>query len=162
MSIEDKECSQCGEKKPLSDFYKQKINQCKVCRNAVISKWRLKNREKLLQQMRNNNKQWYRENKDRAKEKQSKYAKQNKSSVNAKEAQRRAMQLKLTPSWADKNEISMFYEVAEVLIRSGAKFHVDHIVPLQGRKVWGFHSQHNLQVIPAYKNMEKGNKHEAN
>jgi hypothetical protein len=71
------------------------------------------------------------------------------------------MRLKLTPVWSDKQDIAMFYEVAEILSRSGVEFHVDHIIPLQGKKAWGFHSQHNLQVIPAYQNISKGNRHDA-
>lgn len=161
MSIETKECSSCHEKKPLSNFYRQKINQCKVCRSAVIAKWGMENREKLLQRMRENNKSWYAKNKEKVKQKQADYAKHNKSSVNARAAKRRAMQLKLTPEWSDKQEIAMFYEVAEVLSRGGVEFHVDHIIPLQGKKAWGFHSQHNLQVIPAYQNISKGNRHDA-
>ena len=160
MSIEVKTCSVCKEEKSLSDFYKQKINQCKKCRNIVIKKWNLKNREKLLEQMRKVNLAWYEKNKEYAKIKQANYAKQNKSSVNARAAKRRAMQLELTPSWAKLDEVSMFYEVAEVLSRGGVKFHVDHIIPLQGKKAWGFHSQDNLQVIPAYKNIQKGNRHD--
>lgn len=125
MSIEVKTCSVCKEEKSLSDFYKQKINQCKKCRNIVIKKWNLKNREKLLEQMRKVNLAWYEKNKEYAKIKQANYAKQNKSSVNARAAKRRAMQLELTPSWAKLDEVSMFYEVAEVLSRGGVKFHVD-------------------------------------
>jgi hypothetical protein len=83
LSIEDKKCSVCREIKPLSEFYRQKINQCKTCRSAVIGKWRAKHKEKLLLQMKENSKEWYEKNKEKVKQNQAIYAKNNKSSVNA-------------------------------------------------------------------------------
>lgn len=37
------------------------------------------------------------------------------------------------------------------------EWHVDHIIPLKGKKVCGLHIWSNLQVIPKRINLQKGN-----
>lgn len=74
---------------------------------------------------------------------------------------RRALQLERTPCWADLADIYKFYYQCEELTRStGIQHHVDHIVPLLGRRVSGLHVAENLRVIPAIDNLRKGNHHD--
>jgi len=41
---------------------------------------------------------------------------------------------------------------------TGFKWHIDHIIPLNGENVCGLHVWNNLRVIPAVLNLSKGNK----
>lgn len=41
---------------------------------------------------------------------------------------------------------------------TGVKHHVDHIIPLKGKNVCGFHSWNNVRVIPAVENIRKSNR----
>ena len=74
---------------------------------------------------------------------------------------RKANKLQRTPAWADNERIQAYYDVCAFFneINGYAKYHVDHIVPLQGKTVSGLHVHNNLQVIPAKENLSKGNRH---
>lgn len=77
-------------------------------------------------------------------------------------AARRANLLQRTPKWLTKQqhkEIAVEYELATWCTKvMGIKYHVDHIVPLQGKNVSGLHVPWNLQVITAHENFSKGNR----
>jgi len=81
--------------------------------------------------------------------------------VNAQTARRRAAQLQRTVAWSDAVAIATLYEIAARVSRcTGIKHHVDHVVPLQGRKVSGLHVPLNLRVVPAPLNLRKNNRFE--
>lgn len=42
---------------------------------------------------------------------------------------------------------------------TGLEWHIDHMIPLKGRNASGLHCGLNFQVIPAYINLLKNNKH---
>ena len=77
-------------------------------------------------------------------------------------ATRTARKRNATPSWLTeqhKNEIAEVYaQAVELEKRTGVPYHVDHIVPLQGKNVCGLHVPWNLQVLTATQNRSKGNK----
>jgi len=77
---------------------------------------------------------------------------------------RRAAVIKRTPPWVSEEqllEILRFFTKARVLSeKTGIEHHVDHIVPLRGRKVSGLNVPWNLQVLPAIENLKKTNRHE--
>ena len=84
--------------------------------------------------------------------------------IAAYEANRRAIKLQRTPKWVDSEELWLIKEAyALAALRTkqfGFNWHVDHIVPLQGRYVSGLHVPGNLQVIPGVDNISKCNKYE--
>lgn len=87
------------------------------------------------------------------------YSKSNRDKLNALCAQRRASKLQRTVSWSNPEAIKAIYaKAAQMTIDTGVIHHVDHIVPLQGRTVSGFHHEDNLQVLTASENCSKSNK----
>jgi 5-methylcytosine-specific restriction endonuclease McrA len=63
-----------------------------------------------------------------------------------------------TPPWADTDALKAVYLEAQRLREQGRDVHVDHIIPLQGKKVSGLHVPSNLQILSAKANLAKGNK----
>jgi 5-methylcytosine-specific restriction endonuclease McrA len=83
---------------------------------------------------------------------------------NARTVKRRAAKLQRTPPWLTKaqhEEMTDIYKQAKELeaIFFNRKFHVDHIIPLQGKDVCGLHVPWNLQILTAEENLQKGNRH---
>ena len=67
-------------------------------------------------------------------------------------AKRRALLKQALPKFADLKKIREIYKDCP------KGFHVDHIVPLQGKNVCGLHVEWNLQYLTPYDNLVKSNK----
>lgn len=162
-----KTCSKCKTVKTLFEFGKHSSNkdglqyQCKACRITTCavsykkaSPERIKKKNKITQQ-------WREKNKERRKEYNQVYAKQHQAKRTSLERKRQAAKLNRTPAWLtdfDKLKIECLYQVAAMRTReSGYAWHVDHIIPLQGKTVSGLHVPSNLRVIPATENLRKNN-----
>lgn len=89
-----------------------------------------------------------------------KYRENNLGVANFYNKKRTTSKQKRTPSWLNKAhlfEIQSIYLYCDGLRRAGFDYHVDHIIPLNGKNVSGLHVPWNLQVIPAKLNLQKGN-----
>lgn len=73
---------------------------------------------------------------------------------NARSTKYRVSKLSLTPKWANLNEIKSIYKDCP------DGFHVDHIIPLQGKFAIGIHAKYNLQYLVAIENTTKKNNFE--
>lgn len=103
--------------------------------------------------------EWTNGNRARRKEIGREWRQRNKATVNFWDANRRAAEKQATPSWANSFFIAEAYDLAKLREKvCGGKWHVDHIVPLQSKKVCGLHVEHNLQVIPGGENLRKSNR----
>ena len=114
-------------------------------------KWRKENRDKCIQY----GKDYYNRNPDRMKQFWTDYSKRNPELRAFHTAKRRAAKLQATPSWLTEEHWDQIRSLYEACPKG---FHVDHIIPLQGKNVRGLHVPWNLQIIPAEDNLRKSNR----
>ena len=182
-----KQCSKCNATKLIEEFRSGYI--CKICHNKNAREWRLKNPEKSKEasnkwkrqnKEKNNqirrsweianrehrrqlNKIWQQNNKEYTAARVKRKRQENPADVNARNAKRRADLLKRTPKWLtseDWQKINEFYKIATQLTReTGIPHEVDHIIPLKGKIVSGFHHPDNLQILTESENCSKNNKY---
>lgn len=71
---------------------------------------------------------------------------------------------KRIPTWLSEDDkwlVEQAYELAAIRSKIfGFKWHVDHVIPLNGKRVSGLHVPTNLQVVPWIENLKKHNKFE--
>lgn len=164
-----KTCNRCLLEKPPTDFSRAKTckdgyrNYCKQCQSLKKKEWYESNKEHVLlktaiwaqnnrEKSRKIKKKWALDNPEYGVEYKKQYLQLNRDKINAHTACRRKRVQRNTPSWVSMKEIRDFY------LQCPKGFHVDHIVPLNGKLVSGLHVLGNLQYLPASENMSKGNR----
>jgi len=132
--------------------------------NPEISKncsnnWKKRNPERVKEKQIQNNKDYYLKNKESERLRNKIYRQNNKQKCT--EYSRRngnkykASKMKRVPKWLTKD---MNNEIKEIYNNCPKGYHVDHIIPLQGKNVSGLHLPWNLQYLPALDNIKKGNR----
>ena len=143
-----KTCPVCKVEKPLVEF---SIRRRKLI-DGTVKEYR---KPQCLECMRIQRKEWGLENPEKVK------AYNVGPKKNALTAKRRARiktaSLLIGDEWNEFVCREMYELSHERTQETGISWHVDHIVPLQGRTVSGFHVWYNLQVIPAVINQRKNN-----
>jgi hypothetical protein len=121
--------------------------------------WQSKNKEKVA----NAAKEWKLNNREHWNAYNRAYRSTRTGMVNHYSRLRYCAKRQRTPLWANLRLVKSYYEVCTFFneVNGYTKYHVDHIIPLQGDSVSGLHVHNNLQVILAKENMEKGNKYHA-
>ena len=160
-----KVCTKCGEHKSLEDFSPRKGRKtkhqsaCKSCMNAATKV----RREAFPERVKAERLKFYCNNKESEAVRTANYKAKNLDRQAAWASKRRAKKLNATPNWLTQEnyeQIRLIYAHAkECEMLTGDKYHVDHIVPLQGKSICGLHVPWNLQVLPADINLTKSNKH---
>ena len=131
--------------------------QCVEFLKLSTAQWRSK--PSNMQHMRD---QWhiYREkHPERVKASRDAWRAANEGRLKELQQRRRAAKTRQTPKWGDRAAMIEIYAQARSLTKlTGIEFHVDHVVPLQGRRVRGLHVEHNLQILTKYENQKKLNR----
>jgi 5-methylcytosine-specific restriction endonuclease McrA len=87
---------------------------------------------------------------------------QNKDKANINKKNCSLKRKKRLPSWLtleDLKQIEEIYLKAKNMSKqTGLEYHVDHIIPLNGKNVSGLHVPSNLQILLASDNLSKSNK----
>jgi hypothetical protein len=141
-------CPECGEVLPTSVF--SHSNSTKDGLQSTCKGCDATSREANKEYFKEYSKKYYAANKEYFKE----YYESNKHLYIAYSAKRRASKLKATPKWANLVAIKEIYQTCP------EGYHVDHIIPLQGKLVCGLHCEFNLQHLLASENLIKGNRFE--
>lgn len=148
-----KRCSKCAEIKERSGFSTNTKEpdglraQCKVCSSEGWKAHYYADPEKHKERV----KEYYVNNKATKLEYNKAYYYANPDVYAQHRVKRQLRELEAVANWADLEEIN------EIYINCPKGYHVDHIIPLQGKLVSGLHTENNLQYLTASDNLHKSN-----
>ena len=153
-----KEQNKKNHKKEWENILKDPVLHAK--KNEANKKYYAKNKTKVRAGILN----WSKNNLDKVKLYAKRIKQVHKGKTNAHTAKRRAAKLQRTPHWLTEDDhwmIEEAYSLAALRTKMfGFPWHVDHVIPLQGKNVSGLHVPINLQVIPGVDNDVKSNRFE--
>ena len=162
-----KVCTYCHVTKPMTSFHKKKSNKdghqhkCIECRKELNAQYHKSEEAKINHKVAR--KKWKLNNKDKVKQQAAIHKEKYRAHYTYIQNLRYLSTKNRTPAWLDKDDMFLIeeaYSLAKLRDKvTGIKWHVDHIIPLQGKNVSGLHVPSNLQVIPAVINLRKNNRY---
>lgn len=159
---------------------------CKICGAQLTKNWVRRNPQKKHDadaaywaankiRLRKSRQKWYLANRGRVKAiwvleygrnriayliRSAKWRRENPEKFAAQMAKRRAAELQAIPTWADLTAIEEMYTARNAAIELfNADIEVDHVIPLQSKRVCGLHCAENLQLLLRKNNRAKSNQY---
>jgi len=130
---------------------------CLSCSHKQAVAWMNNNKEHQLTKRR----ACYAKNPEKHSIRFREWSKNNRHKLSIKELKRYEYIKNATPKWLTKehyNQMESIYWLSKLQQElTDTKYHVDHIVPLQGKTVCGLNVPWNLQVFEAKENIRKSN-----
>lgn len=130
-------------------------------REAIAARMRLY-REENVEAIRQAKRLYHLSNRDAVIDRVRLWRSENPDKLSANQSKRRAAKHTRLPCWYGEFDEFVTAECAALttarMAATSIAWHVDHLIPLLARKASGLHCGHNLQVIPEYLNLRKGNK----
>jgi hypothetical protein len=157
-------CTKCGKTERIIKP-SGKPGNCIACHKIYKRNWKINNKDKIALY-------YSKEDKDKKRQRAAKWKARNRQKVVESSKRYRdsgrayiawvkyeQTKKKAMPVWADTKAIyDLYLQCKNLNLSSNVLYHVDHIVPLQGKNVCGLHVEYNLRIISAKENQSKGNK----
>ena len=153
----DGRCYECARQKAKRKYhhdpkYREYQNQWRKDNAEKVAKYAQESEKRNIKNRRLQSLKWYYKNKESANQRKKQWDKNNPDKVAFYRIKRRYIEKQATPAWANKQKIRRIY------LNRPTGFQVDHIIPLNSPIVCGLHVEDNLQYLPKFENVSKGNK----
>lgn len=158
-------CFKCNEEKDILSFHKHsamkdgRLNKCAACVVKDVALWRINNKDCRKNEYKKtttyaNSKRW------------DEYV----ANLKAHAKGRKVVILNYGSKRRARTDDIILTEFDELVLREAAdlrtrrsqltntSWHIDHIIPLNHKDASGLHNGYNIQVVPGYWNIKKGNR----